>query len=407
MTQLHPSWVVILAGVSAALHVGKLAPALPALREAMGISLLEAGFLLSFVQLAGMSLGLAAGLVADVLGLKRTMVLGLLILSCAGAAGARMHDAQGLLLLRAIEGLGFLLAVMPAPGLLRRAVVPEKLAAALGLWGAYMPFATALALFAGPLAIQLAGWEGWWWVTSVLSGFMTLWIWVSVPPDPHAATSGKESSGWMPRLRRTLASQGPWLAAMTFAAYSAQWLAVIGFLPAIYAQAGFEGIWAAAATGLAAAVNIAGNVGSGRLLQRGVRPQHLLYAGFASMAAGSFLAFAPVWPPSWPGGFAQYAGVLVFSALGGLIPGTLFSLAVRLAPDEGTISTAVGWMQQWSSLGQFAGPPLVAWLAMGAGGWHWSWVVTVTLAILGACLARRIGSLLAEPAEPDASRCLP
>ena len=55
---------------------------------------------------------------------------------------------------------------------------------------------------------------------------------------------------------------------------------------------------------------------------------------------------------------ARYAGVLLFSAVGGLVPGTLFSLGVRVAPDESTVSTTVGWMQQCSALGQFAGPPL-------------------------------------------------
>jgi MFS transporter, CP family, cyanate transporter len=61
----------------------------------------------------------------------------------------------------------------------------------------------------------------------------------------------------------------------------------------------------------------------------------------------------------------RYAAVLAFSMVGGLIPGTLFSLAVTLAPDEQTVSTTVGWMQQWSAAGQLAGPPLVAWVATG------------------------------------------
>ncbi len=56
---IDPAVLVILAGVCAALHVGKLPPALPVLRDALGVSLLQAGFLLSMVQLAGMSLGLA------------------------------------------------------------------------------------------------------------------------------------------------------------------------------------------------------------------------------------------------------------------------------------------------------------------------------------------------------------
>ncbi|HQX60555.1 MAG TPA: MFS transporter, partial [Burkholderiaceae bacterium] len=83
----HPEFVVILAGVAAALHVGKLSPAIPVLREALGVSLVQAGFLLSLVQMAGMLLGLAVGLAADSIGLRRAMLCGLVVLSLAGGLG--------------------------------------------------------------------------------------------------------------------------------------------------------------------------------------------------------------------------------------------------------------------------------------------------------------------------------
>ncbi|MBN8510931.1 MAG: MFS transporter, partial [Burkholderiales bacterium] len=69
-----PAGVVILAGVCAALHVGKLPPAIDALRAALGLTLLQAGFLLSLVQLAGMSVGVAFGAVADGLGGRRSVI---------------------------------------------------------------------------------------------------------------------------------------------------------------------------------------------------------------------------------------------------------------------------------------------------------------------------------------------
>ena len=98
-----PALLVILAGVSAALTVGKLAPAIPVLQKAMAISLMEAGFLLSLVQLAGMSLGLAVGLLADSLGLRRCMLTGLALLFTAGTAGAASANAGWLLAFRALE----------------------------------------------------------------------------------------------------------------------------------------------------------------------------------------------------------------------------------------------------------------------------------------------------------------
>ena len=74
------------------------------------------------------------------------------------------------------------------------------------------------------------------------------------------------------------------------------------------------------------------------------------------------------------GPVGQFIALLVFSSVSGLIPGTLFSLAVRLAPSGQTVSTTVGWVQQLSSLGQFAGPPTVAWLVARQGGdWSPAW----------------------------------
>jgi CP family cyanate transporter-like MFS transporter len=171
--------------------------------------------------------------------------------------------------------------------------------------------------------------------------------------------------------------------------YSAQWMSVIGFLPSIYSQAGLPAGWTAVATAAAAAVNIIGNVASGRLLQRGQRPDRLLLAGYAAMGLGAWIAFGPVVQglPASAAAALRYVAVLVFSMVGGMIPGTLFSLAVRLAPDQRTVSTTVGWMQQWSCLGQFVGPPLVAWVAHRAGGWQWTWLVTGGCALLGIALA--------------------
>lgn len=398
MRRPAPALLVVLGGISAALHVGKLPPALPVLGEALGVTLLQAGFLLALVQLAGMTLGLAVGLAADSLGLKRTMVAGLLILSAASLLGGWSRTPGMLMVLRAVEGLGFLLSVMPAPSLIRHLVDPARMSRTLGLWGAYMPFGTAVALLCGPLVMVWVGWQGWWWLLAMVSSSMALWLWLALPPDEahRQLRAGAGAQGWFERLRRTLCAPGPWLVALSFAVYSSQWMAVIGFLPSMYAQAGLAAAIAGPATALAAAANMGGNIASGRLLQQGLRPERLLYIGFMAMALGAVLAFAPIWDAvdARLAAALRYGAVLMFSLVGGLIPGTLFSLAVRLAPGEGTISTTVGWMQQWSALGQFAGPPLVAWIATRAGGWQWSWVVTGGCAVAGLGLAGAAGALL-------------
>lgn len=403
--RLDPALVVMLGGVCAALHVGKLPPALHTLQQAFGLTLVQAGFLLSLVQLAGMTAGVAFGALADGIGLRRSMLAGLVLLALASAAGGGADGVPMLMLLRACEGCGFLLAVLPAPALLRRLVPVERVSLMFGLWGAYMPLATALVLLLGPLAIAAFGWRAWWFGLGALTAAMALWLARAVPaePPPQAAAAGAAARGaaaaWTSRLACTLAAPGPWLVAATFAAYSAQWLAIVGFLPVIYTEAGFGAATTGALTAAVAAVNMIGNVGAGQLLHRGWPAPRLLVIGFVTMALAGAATFAatasgPLLPHP-----ARYAAVLLLSAVGGLIPATLFALAVRLAPGEAMISSTVGWMQQWSSLGQFVGPPLVAAVTSAAGGWQRTWLVTGACCLGGLALSARLAVRLRQPAR--------
>jgi MFS family permease len=393
-----PAGVVILAGVCAALHVGKLPPAIDALRAALGLTLLQAGFLLSLVQLAGMSVGVAFGAVADGLGGRRSVIVGLLVLALASLAGGAAPGPVLLMATRAVEGFGFLLVVLPAPGLVRRLVPPEDLSRMLGLWGAYMPFGTAVALLLGPVLIGAFGWRAWWWGLAGVTALMAVAVARGVPPLPPPA-AGAAGAGIGHRLRRTLAAPGPWLVALCFAMYSSQWLAVIGFLPTIVATQVGAGLATGVLTALAAAVNMVGNIAAGRLQHAGVPPVRLLVVGFVTMGLASVVAFVAVGGQPLPGPL-RFSAVLLFSMVGGMIPATLFALALRLAPGDAAVATTVGWVQQWSAFGQFAGPPLVAWVAARSGGWQWTWLATGAATLGGLALAAGIGRVL-RPAAVD------
>lgn len=386
------AWIVLLAGVAAALHIAKLPPAIPVLQRELGVTLVQAGFLLALVQLAGMIFGVAAGLVADGFGLRRSMLVGLAVLSVASFAGGFAQNVETLLLLRAVEGLGFLTTTVPAPSLIRRCVAPAELTRMLGFWGAFMPFGTALALLAGPKIMEGVDWQGWWWLVALISCAALVAVYRVVPDDGPRESAQAQRGVWRVRLGRTLMGRGPWLAAFTFAVYSAQWLALIGFLPSLYQAIGWTGLLGAALTALVAGVNMVGNIAAGHWLARGVGSRVILWCGFAAMGVGSFLAFSGL-TEGVP--LLRYLGALIFSLCGGLIPGTLFALAPRLAPGSETVSTTVGWMMQWSAIGQFSGPPLVAWMASRLGTWQWSWVFLGLCSLAGMGLAWLVGRRLA------------
>ncbi len=153
------AFAVLLGGVSAALHLGKLPPAVPALQASLGIGLVEAGFLLSLVQVASMTLGLLVGPAAGTHRPAPQHADGAVRADGrepAGRPGRPSADggAHAVQLAAsacaASRSIGFLLAVMPGPGLIRALTPPGADKAALGLWGAYMPLGVALALLLGP-----------------------------------------------------------------------------------------------------------------------------------------------------------------------------------------------------------------------------------------------------------------
>lgn len=407
--------LVIAAGVCAALHVGKLPPALDVLRTDFGLDLAEAGLLLSMIQIAGMTAGVLFGAGIDAVGSSRSLRSGLVLLALASVAGAFSRTAAALLAWRAVEGAGFLLTVLAAPPWIRKLVTASRLQRLMGLWGTYMPLGIAFGLVFGPAWIATWGWRGWWIAIGAATAAAAAIVTWQVPADRavHRAMAalgasrdnniaralGSDSSphavfGFVPRLRETLGHRGPWLVALCFAVYSSQWLAVIGFLPSVYAQLGIAPSMAGMLTAVVSLANAAGNMLGASLLHRGHRATRLIATGFAVMGIGSFATYAHIDGALF--GFVQlrplpfevrYAAVLGFSLVGGLIPSSLFALCARLAPSERTLGSTVGWMQQWSALGQFGGPPLAGWLAGAMGGWQFTWVLTTVLSAAGLVLA--------------------
>jgi CP family cyanate transporter-like MFS transporter len=373
-----PAALVVAAGIVAAMHVGKVAPAIPVLQTQLGLTLVQAGWLLSLSQMAGMLTAVLIGMVADGIGLRRSLLTGLTLLGSLSLLTGLATSAPQLLVMRAIEGAAILMVIVPGPALLRTLVDPARLSSAMGFWGTFMPTGTAAALLLGPPLMAHAGWAMWW---AALGGLALLMAAVFAWGIPQGASRAFQLDSR--RLIAVWRTPQVWRVALAFGCYSGQWLVVIGFLPTLLQSGGASAAAAGSMAAIASAANIAGNLVGGRLLQRGVPSQKVLTIGFSAMAIGAFVVFAT--PPTTPVAIKLVA-VLVFSGVGGMIPGSLFSLAVKAAPSDDTASTALGWTTQMSMLGQFCMPPVVAALATAHGGWGLSWVVTGGLCLLGVLL---------------------
>lgn len=382
---IAPTMIVFLAGVSAALHIWKLPPALPVLQATMGLTLSQAGWMISVFQIAGMLLGLVFGLFVQRVGLKNSILCGLIVLSASSIAGAIANSVTALLVFRIVEGFALLMVTMAAPGLIKQTAPKEKLNFFMALWSAYIPTATVLALFIGAAMLNVLEWSSLWIGSAIVSVIMAALIVCTFKNKNNVVQSSSPPyqlhQAWS-SIKQTLTAKEPWLVAVIFSMYTSQWVAIISFLPIIYREAGISVTLMGTFTAIAAGVNIVGNLLAGKLLQRKVPASLLLYIAFATMIITAFIAFGLNSSP-----WTQFIAITLFSAAGGLAPATLFNLAIKVTASAENIPVTIGWLQQWISFGQFAGPIIVALVVDYTHGWRFVWLLTGSWGVLGIILS--------------------
>lgn len=370
---------IIAAGFIAAMHIGKLPSALPILQSDMDLSLVHSGLLLSLVQAAGMLLALLLGSYAAKIGLKRCMVLGLLILSLSSLWAACSPSLTTIFVSRLLEGLGFIFVTLSGAALLRHMVPTEYLAAKMGLWAAYMGGGMGIALMLTPYLMHFSSWQ-FAWCTFSLAALLCAVALMCYLPNPQAIDN---QVSILQLIKMTLSHPPAWILALIFGMYAGQWFALVSFLPMIYSENDIAATSAGTLTAVVAIANAVGTFGCGLLLQRGWQPKTLVHIGFSMLmicALGFYglkesLTFA-----------IQFGLVFSFSLCGGLVAATILSQALYFAPNNMSISTTTGLVLQNSAISQFALPPSIAFVVSNTGTWWWAGVLMATLSVIGMLL---------------------
>lgn len=395
----NATWiVVVVCGVIAAMHVWKLPSALTEVQADLTISLVQAGLLLGLVQLAGMLGGIPASIMGERLGLRRTMVLGLVLLVAGTVISALATTSEVMMAARVLEGIGYLSVAVMAPALIRRETPSSRLTMAMGAWAGFQGMATLIAVLGSSLLLEVTDWRMWYWLMAALTAVGIPLLLRYTDPDPER--EGGAGAAFR-RVWVTVRSWKPWIAGAVFACYTIQWTAVIGFLPTVYEEYGIGSVMGGALSGVAGGVNAVGAVLAGLLLRRGFAVRPLVITAFVVMGVTSFAVYAVNWA-ALPGTFIpQFVLVCVFSMVGALIPTSMFRIAVDLAPPGGSAPGVVGLMQQMQNSGNFIGPVILAWLATQAQGWHTSWWLTAAAGVIGIALImlfseKRLGFSLRE-----------
>ena len=369
-------------GIAASLQVGKVPSALPILRHDLNLGLVGAGWIASIFNATGATIGVLAGVVADRLGRRALLLVGLALLALGSLCGAASPAAAALFGSRILEGLGFVAVVVAAPSLIAEAAAAKDQRLALGTWGIYLSTGMGGMMLLTPPLLGRLGWRGLWLAEALLLvALLPLVAW-RTRPAAWSGRPGRPATGWAD-LGHALRRPGPWLLALSFGLYTIQWFAMMNWLPTFLIERVGLGLGAAAAaSGAVVIVNAPGNLCGAWLLQRGLPRWALIATAQLVMAAAAQAVFADAVPAA-----TKIAAALGFSFLGGLLPAACLSGVPAHARSPAEIGAVNGLLIQGSNLGTLLGTPAMAALVTWRGGWQQSAWLLLVAGTLGAGVA--------------------
>ncbi len=258
------------------------------------------------------------------------LAFALLALAAGAGLGAIGPGTPALLFSRVLEGLGFMGSRCPLPPPSRRRRGRHR-RFALGLWGIYMPLGQFVAILLGPSIIDAVGWRGLWAVNAdCCSG-------------ARAGGRGGASRGRVPAASAGAKRAPVWrnpaavLIAVAFGTYSLQYLAVIGFLPTVYASGGWADTSAAisprsSSSATSSATSFPECCCTGRT------PRHADRGGRDVDGPGCRPRLCR-WSPFG----LSYGAAIAFALLGGLLPAAVFAAVPSAARGPREIGPVTGW----------------------------------------------------------------
>ena len=380
--------VAIFAGVVVGYAVGKVPPTIGLVSEEFGLDKVTAGWLASIFFAYGAGFGVLTGLVGGRVGARALLLTGVTVLVLSGVAGAFATGAAMLLAVRVFEGISFAAIVASVPKITVDAARPEDRELALGIWSSYMPAGMALAMVVAPFLAEPLGWRSLWWlcagaalVSAVLAAVgTTRRRWPEQPRrDPGAGF------GWA-GARATLPVGALWLYGGAFLLFTVQWFAIAAWLPTFLTETQGRGpVGAALFSALVVGVNVFGNLIGGWLMHRRVPRVVLVGAANVIMAVTGVLILAGFVPDD-----AKIPLAIVFSTGSGILPVAAYAGAAAHAPKPALVAMANGFMAQGAAIGMLLGPPLMAVVVGGFGGWESAWWCMLICPAIGLVITARL-----------------
>lgn len=376
--------VVYLASVAAPLNQFKVPPVMPVIMEAFGMSIANAGMLMSVFAITGFLLALPAGIIVQRFGLK---TMGLVAVGCmviGSVIGAFATTASLLLFSRVVEGIGMGLIAVVAPASIATWFPPDKQGVPMGIWATWVPVGSVLMFLLAPMMVESYGLQSIWWFGAgfALLAFVLYAILMKMPP--MAGKPGGGPGGEPPSLGKALSNRSIWLLGLEFACFNMALLAVNTFYPTfLTAEQGFSMAAASSTTSLIMVVTIFSAPLAGVLSDK-IGSRRMLFSWpFILVAVMMIFPFSIT-------GAVITIWMIALGIISGAIPTATFAAAPEIMgkPEMAGMGMAVVTLGQ--NLGMVAGPMLFGAL-IESSGW-----VTAGYSMIPVLLVGLVAGLLVK-----------
>ncbi|WP_289078378.1 MFS transporter [uncultured Thalassospira sp.] len=336
-------------GLTASMQVGLIGPIAPDLRAGFGLSQAEFGLVASLITAAGALAAIPTGVWAARAGLRKSLVLGGLMMIAGAVIFATANATPLLYAGRLVTSIGYLLIVVGAPSWMAGFDNPKMVAMAMSIWGTFIPVGIALGNW---ISAAMVVWLDWRLAVAACTVpvlvLLPLLALMEKPPTPTVRKS--LGSGVMGVLK----SRSALKVALTFSAFAGATSAALAFMPAMMVDNLDIGIAPAAGIiGTTAIVgNIIGSIGAGVALGRQVAGRRILIAFLPMMAAAIATLFVSTDMA------ISLIALVIFNIGQGAVAGTCFALLPAIAKDGLSMPALQGMLAQFAEIFVVIVPPL-------------------------------------------------
>jgi MFS transporter, DHA1 family, inner membrane transport protein len=374
-------FTLFVAGLMAAMQFSKMSPVMSIVSDELAFSPIWAGLAVSILGLVGVVFAIIVGAIVNLVGWERGIRYALFGGGIVAVAGAFATTPTLFLLSRLLEGFSHLFIVVCAPGLMSFMATPKDKPIALAIWGCFFGLGFAIMSIIAPQLVPLIGWRGLFMghgLAMILVGFAVRAILQRHVLD-HQVTTTINFSSILASHSAVFKSGAPLLLALTFCAYTIQFLAVLTFLT-LFLQ--IEMKWADASVGqfmaFASAITLAFTLLGGWLVRKGITLMQGFGGSFAALAAASFVVFS-----LRPDGGLLIASIMVMMASFGLLPGLAFANVPRIASQPKDAALTYSAFALFGNVGTFLGTPIFA-AAYQSFNWQGGSAFVIVICVVGS-----------------------